>query len=66
MNAPTPTLHTSTVVIPVVIKKDDHGIYVATSPLVKGLLVVSEDRDKLLMELVPAAMADLTRANLSS
>ena len=59
-------LYTKDVTIPVLVEKDERDVYVATSPLVKGLLVVSKDRDLLLDKLVPEAMADLTKAAMSA
>lgn len=59
-------LYTSDVIIPVEIKLGESGVYSATSPLVKGLLVVSKDRDLLIKKLVPEAMADLTKATMSA
>lgn len=41
----------------------DNGVYVATSPLVKGLLVVSQDRSQI-YGLVYEAMKDLTAGAL--
>lgn len=49
-------------IIRVSIKKDDHEVFVATSPTVKGLLVVSKNLDRLLNELVPQAVTDLFQA----
>jgi hypothetical protein len=49
-------------IVRVRIKRDDHDVFVATSPDLKGLLVVSKDRDLLLASLIPETIADLYRA----
>ena len=49
-------------IIRVSIKKGDHDVFIASSPTMKGLLVVSQNFDQLLNELVPQAIADLFEA----
>lgn len=44
--------------------KLDGNVFVATSPMVKGLVVVSKDRSKLI-DLVESAMRDLSAEALS-
>lgn len=48
--------------VPVRIRQKDNGVWVAESAMVPGLLVVSTDRKKLVVELVPQALADLAAA----
>lgn len=45
--------------VPITMRVSKDGVFVATSPLIKGLVVVSKDRDKLLRELVPEALKGL-------
>lgn len=52
-----------TTIIRVRIKQDDRGVYTATSPTVKGLLVVSKNFELLLDRLVPEAISDLFEAS---
>lgn len=42
--------------------RDERGVYVATSPTLKGFLAVSEDLEKLHNEIIPRAIADLYEA----
>jgi hypothetical protein len=49
--------------IPVMVELDHRGVYVATSPLVPGLLAVSKNQ-RVLFERVDQAMVDLTNATL--
>lgn len=54
-----------TISLPVAVEvKLDDSVFVATSPMVKGLLVVSQDRSKLI-DLVESAMRDLSAEALS-
>lgn len=46
----------------VTIEQDDYGVYVATSPDLKGLIVVSKDLQRLQSELVPEAIRALQEA----
>lgn len=43
------------------VKQDERGVWIVTSPDVKGLLVVSKDQSRALAD-VPQAIADLQRA----
>jgi hypothetical protein len=44
------------------VKEGENGVYVATSPSLKGLLVVSKNFNKLIDTLVPQAIVDLYAA----
>ena len=50
-------------IIRVRIKKTDRDVFVATSQAMNGLLVVSQNLEKLLDELVPQAISDLFEAS---
>jgi hypothetical protein len=43
-------------------RRDGRGVFVATSPNLKGLLVVSKDKETLEKTLIPQAIADLYAA----
>lgn len=47
--------------VPVEVRRGDSGTYVCTSPLVKGLLVVTQDKDKI-AQLCDQALRDLYNA----
>ena len=49
-------------IVRVAIKKDDRNVFVATSPNLKGLLVVSKDLVLLRDKLVPDAITELYAA----
>lgn len=50
-------------IVRVTIKEADRGVFVATSPNLQGLLVVSKDVKLLADKLVPEAIADLYAAS---
>lgn len=52
--------------IPVELRLDQDAVWVATSPMVKGLLVVSKDYDKLVKVLVPQALVDLAKGAIQA
>lgn len=41
------------------IERDARGVFVATSPDLRGFSAVSKDRSKLMSELIPRAISDL-------
>jgi hypothetical protein len=49
-------------VVRVAIRKDDRGVFVATSPNLKGLVAVNKDMDRLVSTIIPQAISDLNRA----
>jgi hypothetical protein len=47
------------IIVSTKIEKDQRGVFVATSPELRGLLVVSKDRNALEEVLIPQAITDL-------
>jgi hypothetical protein len=47
------------ILIPTKVVKDERGVFVATSPVLKGLIVVSKNKKELEETLIPQAIADL-------
>jgi hypothetical protein len=49
-------------VVRVAIRKDERGVFVATSPNLEGLVAVSKDMERLVSTFIPQAISDLYRA----
>jgi hypothetical protein len=49
-------------IIRVKLSRDDRGVWTATSPTLKGLIVVSKNEDLLVSQLIPDAIVELYAA----